>query len=628
MHIPNGSHVFVESSRSLMGQVTAIEPGEEAIASIPGHSFANGDYVVFSGGAIDGAVARVLRISGDSSRVLLRGSFAFRNLTRPESYIGSKAYKVSSWAEIPCVQDISTEGGEQQYYTYQCLNDTQEQRLRTFKSSVSMTVTYAFEFSDSVNKLFRAYDEVNESRAFMMTIPRAGEVRMWGGVVSFNGIPNTTVNEMETVSVVCALRSPQSQTAETFSTAVPAQRVDVSIAQTASPEGLQVGEYARIITNVYPSIATNKNVTLAVSNPNVLETANDGINYAVGKAIGMSEISATANDGSGARGAVGVNVIPAINLSSSRIKPLNIGAYHAGLNFDINVGMDMIYPLNSREKVTLEVVAVPKTGSANPATIKSQSLDGRQGVVTTKEVGLFNVRAMVMRNGQKVIADQSRSFAAYKALANIPASPYDLNYIGEAWPSTSNYKDNLSFSEPGVERKIMNIRKTTEGEWFLIQNLAGAAPLRIMATANINISTDYIVQPGESVIMIGAANGNWNVHTMMITPYKRHVDVPANPFDLNYIGTAWPDASNYYDNMRFTTATGPNGTTTRTIFQMREAKVGEFLYITALPGTTTIRLPAGVFDIVSDRLVAPGTSVKLVGSISGKFAVEDSSYLG
>ena len=124
----------------------------------------------------------------------------------PEGEIKANVAKITGWSEIPCVQDLEQDGGEQQYYNYQCLSDDQEQQLPTFKSAVSLTYTFAHEYDNPIYPLLRKADETGAITALRMYIPKAQEMRMWSGVLSFNEIPQTAVNEMETVSLSVSLK--------------------------------------------------------------------------------------------------------------------------------------------------------------------------------------------------------------------------------------------------------------------------------------------------------------------------------------------------------------------------------------------------------------------------------------
>ena len=50
-----------------------------------------------------------------------------------------------------------------------------------------------------------------------MYVPRAKEMRIWSGTLSFNEIPQTAVNEMETVSLTVSLKGDFASMASTVS---------------------------------------------------------------------------------------------------------------------------------------------------------------------------------------------------------------------------------------------------------------------------------------------------------------------------------------------------------------------------------------------------------------------------
>lgn len=209
MHLPNGSQIFIESNRATDVQATAISNAADPVFTVAsgGTGFKKGDYVIITTSSWGKMVDRVLRVkqNGEETSVTLEGIDTTDQNIFPSGGTASFA-KINSWVEIPCVQDLSQDGGEQQYYTYQCLSDDQEQQLPTYKSAVSLTYTFAHEFDNPIYPLLRKADEGGEVTALRMFVPKAKEMRCWAGVLSFNEIPQTTVNEMETVSLSVSLK--------------------------------------------------------------------------------------------------------------------------------------------------------------------------------------------------------------------------------------------------------------------------------------------------------------------------------------------------------------------------------------------------------------------------------------
>lgn len=208
MHLPNGSQIFIEASRGSELSASAITNAAKPVFTMSDtDDLAKGDYVIVTESTWGKLLDRVLRVSDVSSNssATLEGIDTTDTNVFPNGAT-AKIAKIKAWSEIPCVQDLAQDGGEQQYYTYQCLSDDQEQQLPTYKSAVSLTYTFAHEYDNAIYPLLRKADENGEVTAMRMYVPKAKEMRCWAGVLSFNEIPQTAVNEMETVSLSCSLK--------------------------------------------------------------------------------------------------------------------------------------------------------------------------------------------------------------------------------------------------------------------------------------------------------------------------------------------------------------------------------------------------------------------------------------
>lgn len=209
MHLPNGAQIFVDNGRGTSLDVTAITNAKDPVLSMAKTTgLSKNDYVIITESSWGKLVSRVVRIKAlvaDTS-ITIEGVDTTNKNVFPTGTVTAKVEKVTAWVEIPCVQELSQDGGEQQYYTYQCLSDDQEQQLPTFKSAVSTTYTFAHEYDNAIYPILREADEAGRVAVMRMYVPKAQEMRLWAGVLSFNEIPQTNVNEMETVSVSASLK--------------------------------------------------------------------------------------------------------------------------------------------------------------------------------------------------------------------------------------------------------------------------------------------------------------------------------------------------------------------------------------------------------------------------------------
>nr|UVX49142.1 MAG: tail tube protein [Bacteriophage sp.] len=210
MHLPNGSQVFVEKARGSAISVTKITNADNPVLTCAAsHGLKAGDYVIITNSnwaKLINKVGRVKSVSTSSTNEVTIEGFSTKDSKVYSGTGTGSIYKIGDWIEIPCVQDLSQEGGEQQFYTYQCLADDREQQIPTYKSAVSLTYTFAHEYDNAIYPVLRAADESGEVKVMRMYVPRAKEMRIWSGTLSFNEIPQTAVNEMETVSLTVSLK--------------------------------------------------------------------------------------------------------------------------------------------------------------------------------------------------------------------------------------------------------------------------------------------------------------------------------------------------------------------------------------------------------------------------------------
>lgn len=209
MHLPNGAQIFVETTReSAEIDATAVSNSVDPVFTVADTGTLKvGDYVIITAATWGKLLDRHLRVKAvtEDASVTLEGIDTTDTNVFPAGATASFV-KITGWTEIPCVQDLSQDGGEQQYYTYQCLSDDKEQQLPTYKSALSLTYTFAHEYDNPIYPVLRAADNSGDVKALRMYVPKAKEMRLYAGVLSFNDTPQTTVNEMETVSLSVSLK--------------------------------------------------------------------------------------------------------------------------------------------------------------------------------------------------------------------------------------------------------------------------------------------------------------------------------------------------------------------------------------------------------------------------------------
>lgn len=212
MALPNGSQVFIEQSRAATEiEVSSMSNALNPVATVTSTAgIAIGDTVMVTESVWSSLKNRVLRVKDltTDESITLEGdnSTSTVDTNKYPSGGASTLVKITSWIEIPCVSDISKSGGEQQYYTKQCLSDDREKQIPTYKSATSIAYTFDFDYSNPITQLLIGYDEDGKTRAMRMYVPKASfPIRTFSGTPSFDDVPNTAMNEDETAILTISL---------------------------------------------------------------------------------------------------------------------------------------------------------------------------------------------------------------------------------------------------------------------------------------------------------------------------------------------------------------------------------------------------------------------------------------
>ena len=212
MALPNGSQIFIEQTRAATEiDASKVSNAADPVATVTSTTgIVKGDYVLVLESVWAAFKNRVMRVKEvvDNASITLEGdkNTSTADLNKFPAGGASTFVKIESWIEIPCVSDIAKSGGEQQFYTKQCLSDDREKQIPTFKSATSIAYTFDFDYSNPITQLLIGYDEDGKTRAMRMFVPKASyPIRTFSGTPSFDDIPNTVMNEDETTILTISL---------------------------------------------------------------------------------------------------------------------------------------------------------------------------------------------------------------------------------------------------------------------------------------------------------------------------------------------------------------------------------------------------------------------------------------
>lgn len=203
--LPNGSTVAIASGYGTATPITDISNANPGVATSAAHGFANGDYLEITSGWSK-LTDRIVRAGGVASGVFdLEGIDTTSTSLYPVGGGAGSARKVSGWTQLAQITNSTSEGGEQQFLTYQFLESDSEKRIPTTKSAAGITFTVADDPNLPGYVLAKAANDDRSPRAVMVTLSN-GQKLLYNAFISLSIIPSLTVNELMTVEVTLSLQ--------------------------------------------------------------------------------------------------------------------------------------------------------------------------------------------------------------------------------------------------------------------------------------------------------------------------------------------------------------------------------------------------------------------------------------
>lgn len=290
--LPNGAHVYLASSYDSEVTVTAASNATDVVLTLAtGHGIVANDIVQINSGwqDLNDLVAKVTDASPTS---ITLGTIDTSDAERfaAGSGIGS-VKKVLTWIEVPQITEVANSGGDQQKIQLQFLSDERQRELNTFKAAMSQTYTIAHDSTLLAYPVLKAADYSQNTLAAYMYVPKAKENRYWSVKVSFNAIPTTAINAVETVSVVFNL---QSQAMTFYKSSAPVAVSGVTLNKTTL--SLAVDATETLVATIAPANATNKSGAWSSSAP-TKATVEAATGLVTGKSAGTANIIFTTADG-------------------------------------------------------------------------------------------------------------------------------------------------------------------------------------------------------------------------------------------------------------------------------------------------------------------------------------------
>lgn len=203
--LPNGGTFEIASAYGSAITVTALTNANPAVATATAHGLSNGDIIEVTSGWAK-LNNRVVRVTGVTANTFnLEGIDTSSTAAYPASGGTGSVRKVTTFVQLAQIMGTQTTGGEQQFATYQFLEDDEESQIPTNKSARGLSLTIA---DDPTLPGYIEAAKANEDRnlrAVRFNIPGGSKI-LYNGYVSVNETPSTDLNAVMAVQFTLSMR--------------------------------------------------------------------------------------------------------------------------------------------------------------------------------------------------------------------------------------------------------------------------------------------------------------------------------------------------------------------------------------------------------------------------------------
>lgn len=202
--LPNGSIVAIASGLSAAVATTAVSNAAAAVATAAGHGLVVGDYARVTSGwsRLTDKVVRISAVAGND--VTLEGYDTTSTQIYPAGSGIGTIEKVTGWTQLSQILQSASNGGQQQFLTYQFLEGDAQKRIPTFKDAAGLTFNIADDPSLPGYQLASVANDDRLARPVRVTLANGSHI-LYNCFVSLNKTPTLTVNELMACEVTMSM---------------------------------------------------------------------------------------------------------------------------------------------------------------------------------------------------------------------------------------------------------------------------------------------------------------------------------------------------------------------------------------------------------------------------------------
>ena len=210
VYLPNGSTIHIASGYGDSKTMSAVTNANPAVAtsSSSSHGLIDTDIIEVTSGwsRLNKRIMRVDNLSGDNFD--LEGLDTSSTTIFPAGSGTGTFREVTGWTQLQQILSLAGEGGEQQFVTYQFLEDDAERRLPTNKSAAGLTIEVADDDTLAGYILAKAANDDRQPRAVKITKPGGGLI-LFSAYITIAPMPTLTQNEVARAQVTMSFENPE-----------------------------------------------------------------------------------------------------------------------------------------------------------------------------------------------------------------------------------------------------------------------------------------------------------------------------------------------------------------------------------------------------------------------------------
>lgn len=207
--LPNGSTIAIAGTLAVEKLVSAISNASPAVATSADHGYSAGDIVLLRSGWTS-LQDRVARVSTPTEDTFALQGVSTEDLKRFPVGLGAGGARVvpaDGWTAISQILDTTNSGGDQQFYTFNFLEDTGDQRqIPTKRTPRQIQLQVADDPSMPHYEVLSAADADRLPRILRLTLS-SGALIYYAAYVSFNKVPTLTQDQAMALTVTLSLAS-------------------------------------------------------------------------------------------------------------------------------------------------------------------------------------------------------------------------------------------------------------------------------------------------------------------------------------------------------------------------------------------------------------------------------------